>query len=58
MAKLKKVIVKSVCLDCIGKISLNLEHQIVLCGKNFECEWCDNIIQKFEKYAQFYRMKQ
>jgi hypothetical protein len=59
MAKDKKIIVKKVCLECQPKISkkLGLEFQTPLCGKDFECEWCENTVFKFQKYAQFYKVK-
>lgn len=59
MAKDKKIIVKSVCLQCQPAMSkkLGLDFQTPLSGQDFECEWCETVIAKFQKYAQFYKVK-
>ena len=59
MKKDKKVIVKSVCLKCITDIEkqMNRKHDVVIAGMDFECEWCEELISKYQKYAQFYKIK-
>lgn len=52
-------IIKCVCIKCQPTITKQTGHNHYkpLAGANFECEWCENTIKKFEKYAQFYREK-
>lgn len=61
ISKLPKnaVIMKCVCLKCQLKLAktTGLKFFTPLAGKDFECEWCENVIKKFEKYAQFYKEK-
>ena len=53
------VIMKCVCLKCQPKMtkSIGFKHFTPLAGADFECEWCETQIKKFEKYAQFYKEK-
>jgi len=36
---------------------LNTPHDIILAGKEFECEWCEEPVLMYKRFAQFYKFK-